>query len=156
MRQGMNALKKNVFYEMLDMAGRVFIVARYSENVIIGNRGFTEDEKKNGMVLVFNKSMNFSWDDSGITSTLVFGTSPQKCFIAADDIVAIYSPELSAQFITALQTPAEAPGKKDKAGTEPDQEEKTGSNVVKVDFRRKRTPRHTEPTQHDEGSRHES
>jgi len=151
----MNELKRDVFYGMLDMAGRVFIVARYAENVIIGNRGFTEDEKKNGIVLVFNKSMSFSWDDSGITSTLVFGTSPQKCFVPSDDIVAIYSPELNAQFITALQTPAEPSEKKDKVGTEPGQEEKTESKVVKVDFRRKRTPKRTEPTHHGKGGRHE-
>jgi len=141
----MNSLKKDVFYRMLDMAGRAFIVARYSENVMIGNRGFTEEEKKDGIVLVFNKSMNFSWDDVGITSSLVFGTSPQKCFIPADDIVAIYSPELNSQFITPFQVPKVAPEGKDTVVTEPAREEKTGSNVVKVDFRRKRTPGRKEP-----------
>lgn len=143
----MNELKKTIFYEMLDMAGRVFIVARYSENVMIGNRGFTEDEKKNGIVLIFNKSMNFSWDDSGISSTLVFGTSPQKCYIPADDIGAIYSPELNSQFITALQTSTETPGEKE--------EEKAGPNVVRVDFKRKRTSRRVGSTQ-GEGIHHET
>jgi hypothetical protein len=156
MRPAINELKRDVFYRMLDMADRVFIVARYAENVIIGNRGFTEDEKKNGIVLVFNKSMNFSWDDFGITSTLVFGTSPQKCFIPADDIVAVYSPELSAQFITAHQVPAEPAEKSDKAGTEPGREEKAESKVVKVDFSRKRTAKRTDPTHHRKGGRHES
>ncbi len=150
----MNALKKEVFYRMLDIAGRVFIVARYSENVIIGNRGFTEEEKKNGMVLVFNKSMSFSWDDAGITSSLVFGTSPQKCFIPAEEIVAIYSPELNSQFITPFQAPTAAPAEREGAGTGPMKEEETGSNVVKVDFSKKRPARRPKPASR-EGDRNE-
>ncbi len=144
-----------MFYEMLDLAGRVFVVARYSEDVIIGNRGFTEDEKKNGIVLVFNASMSFSWDDAGISSTLVFGTSPQKCYIPADDIVAIYSPELNSQFITAASPPAETEGEKDKA-LAGQREEEAGSKVVKVDFTRKRTSRRTKSTLGEEKSLHES
>lgn len=133
MQTRMNELKKTVFNEMIDMAGRVFIVSRYSENVMIGNRGFTEDEKNNGIVLVFNKSMNFLWDDAGISSTLVFGTSPQKCFIPTEDIMAIYSPELNSQFITTLQTPKEM--------TDEKEEEIAGQKVVKVDFKKKRSSR---------------
>lgn len=150
-----NELKKRVFYGMLELAGRVFVVARYSENAAIGNRGFTEDEKKNGIVLVFSAGMNFSWDDSGIFSTLVFGTSPQKCFIPADDIMAIYSPELNSQFITAMTRRGEAPAEKDKAGVEAGEEE-AGSKVVKVDFTRKRTSRKTKSALSEESARHES
>ncbi len=140
---------------MLDLAGRVFVVARYSENVIIGNRGFTEDEKKNGIVIVFNTGMNFSWDDTGISSTLVFGTSPQKCFIPADDIVAIYSPELNSQFVTAMPPRADTTEEQDKAAAEAGGGE-AGSKVVKVDFTRKRTSRKIKPTPSDETTHHES
>src|SRR5208337_4722022 len=83
-----NSLKKHVFYELLHLAGRVFVLARYSEHVILGNRGFTADEKENGIILVFNSKMNFQWDEYGITATLVFGTSPQKCFVPVDEITA--------------------------------------------------------------------
>jgi len=155
MQSKTNKLKKRVFYEMLDLAGRVFVVARFSENVTIGNRGFTEDEKKNGIVLVFNTSMNFSWDDSGISSALVFGTSPQKCFIPADDIVAIYSPELNSQFITALPPNAETTEEQEKAAAEAGEEE-AGSKVVKVDFTRKRTSRKTKSALSEESTHHES
>jgi hypothetical protein len=155
MQSKTNELKKRVFYEMLDLAGRVFVVARFSENVIIGNRGFTEDEKKNGIVLVFNTSMNFSWDDSGISSALVFGTSPQKCFIPADDIVAIYSPELNSQFIIALPPSAETPEEQEKAAAEAGEEE-VGSKVVKVDFTRKRTSRKAKSAPGEESTHHES
>jgi len=136
----MDELKKMVFYGMLDLAGRVFIVARHSGNVVIGNRGFTEDEKRQGIVLVFNNRMQFSWGDSGISATLVFGASPQKCFIPTEDIMVIYSPELNAQF-------AAGPAKENRTGDGSKQEkeetseaEKTpqDSKVVKVDFRKKK------------------
>lgn len=96
-----NGLKKHVFYELLNLAGRVFMLVRYSEHAVLGNRGFTAEEKENGIILVLNSRMNFQWDEYGITGTLVFGTSPQKCFIPLDDISAIYSPELGAQFIVS-------------------------------------------------------
>lgn len=149
MRRKLNELKKTIFHEMLEMAGRVFIVARYSEAVAIGNRGFTQEEKQNGIVLVFNKSMKFTWDDSGVASTLVFGTSPQKCFVPLDDIMAIYSPELQSQFITALKTGRELADSKET-------EEITGPNVVKVDFKKKRTSRSAGPARRGGSDKHES
>ncbi len=148
MRHKLNELKKTIFHEMLGLVGRVFIVARYSEAVIIGNRGFTQDERKNGIVLVFNKSMNFTWDESGISSTLVFGTSPQKCFVPFDDIVAIYSPELQSQFITVLNNTA-------VRHTE-ETEEEAGPNVVKVDFRKRRMSRSGEGSRRGKSDKHES
>ena len=144
MRSRLNGLKKTIFYEMLDMAGRVFIVARYSEDVVIGSRGFTEEEKKNGIVLVFNKSMNFTWDDLGISSTLVFGTSPQKCFVPVDHIVAIYSPELKSQFITSPETVTRMQESKETEG-------KTAPNVVQVDFRKKKASHRPRPASGGEG-----
>ena len=127
----LNALKKHCFFEFLNLVGRVYILVKYSENVILGNRKFTEEEKNNGIVLVFNTRMNFSWDDYGISATLVFNTSAQKCFIPIDDIVAVYSPELNAQFI--------APSIKsyDKS-KEIAKDNKEMGKVVKVDFTKKR------------------
>lgn len=133
----LNELKKTVFYELMDIAGRAFIVAKYSETLVIGNRGLTDDEMKNGIVIVFNKRMSFSWDDYGISATLVFGTSPQKCFIPADDIVAVYSPELSAQFLAAPQPPQEKP-EKDKLKAA---RTKEAENVVRIDFSKKKKQR---------------
>ena len=133
----LNELKKTVFYEMMDITGRAFVVAKYSETLVIGNRGLTDDEMKNGIVIVFNKRMNFSWDDYGIFATLVFGTSPQKCFIPADDIVAVYSPELSAQFLAAPQPPQEKPEKDDPKKTRT----KEAENVVRIDFSKKKQQR---------------
>lgn len=141
----LNRLKKTVFYEMLNMAGRVFIVVKYSDDAVIGTRGFTSEEKQNGIVLVFNKSMSFTWDDFGIAVTLVFGTIPQECFIPQDDILIINSPELSAQFIAAPQPLQEKHAGEDAhKKTERMRDEKVsgGSNVVMVDFGKKKDKSH--------------
>lgn len=146
MQKEINELKKKVFYEMLNLGGRVFILVKYSNNVMIGRRGFTEEEKKNGIILVFNQRMNFSWDDNGISATLVFGTTPERCFIPSDDIVFIFSPELRSQFIVSPETTEEGKieSSEDKGvepihrkPVEPLKEEK----VVKVDFSKKKKPR---------------
>lgn len=92
-------LKKEVFNRLLDMVGRVFVVLRHSGTSSIGRRGFTEDEKQNGLTLVFNSSMHIFWDDDGISATLSFGSVAEKCLISASDIVAIYSPEAGVQMV---------------------------------------------------------
>lgn len=126
----LNSLKKHCFFEFLNIVGRVFILVKYSDNVILGNRRFTEEEKNNGLVLVFNTRMNFLWDDYGISATLVFNTSAQKCFIPVDDIVAVYSPELNAQFTAA-------PIKSYDKSKEITKDTKEMGKVVKVDFTKK-------------------
>lgn len=128
-----NKLKKQVFYELLQLAGRVFVLVRYSEHVVLGKRGFTPDEKENGIILVFNSRMNFQWDDYGITATLVFGTSPHKCFIPLDEISAIYSSELGTQFIVS---PMSGKVEELKAGSaaEVKGSSESAGNVIKVDF----------------------
>ncbi|MBN2654179.1 MAG: hypothetical protein JXR79_03580 [Nitrospirae bacterium] len=134
----LNSLKKHNFYQMMEMAGRVFIVVRYSPDVIIGKRGFSDQEKKQGLVLVFNSNMSFQWDDFGITATLAFGTAPQKCFIPAEHIVAVYSPDINAQFLAAGSDEQKSESLKDKSldlqKKSPDSEK---SSVVKVDFSKK-------------------
>lgn len=137
MESNISNLKKLVFYEMLEMAGRVFTIVRYSEKVRIGTRGFTEDEKKNGIVLVFNKAMNFSWDDSGINAILAFGPSQQKCFVPAEDIIMIYSPELNSQFISA-QPAVTKTEDKEKAQPSEGLPAARDSNVVNIDFKKKK------------------
>lgn len=137
MNNRLNALKKHIFFEFMHEAGRVFIVVRYSKDVIIGNRGFTEDEKKNGITLVFNSRMNFSWDDYGLTAKLVFGTTPQRCFIPSDNIVAVYSPELMAQF-TISPHQQHTRDQKTEVHKEEEISFSQSENVIKVDFTKKR------------------
>ena len=132
----LNSLKKHVFYELLQMAGRVFVLVRHSEHVILGNRGFSADEQENGIILVFNSRMNFQWDEYGITATLVFGTSPQKCFIPVDEITAIYSSELGVQFTMSTPTGKMQEIHPKGAADTKDSSESAG-NVIKVDFTRR-------------------
>jgi stringent starvation protein B len=141
--RSLNLLKRHVFYELLNAVGRVFILVAHSERVVLGNRGFTPAEQENGLVLVFNVKMNFTWDDEGISAKLAFGHATQQCYIPADTITAVYSPELGAQF-------AVLPGQKqasDTAGTESAPPEKEPAkepssapteNVVKVDFSKRK------------------
>lgn len=92
-----NDLKKHTFFEILELAGRVFIIVDYDENVIIGKRGFLPEEKERGLVLVFNNKMKFSWDDNSISATLVFGSSPEKCYIPVNAVAGVFSPDLRIQ-----------------------------------------------------------
>lgn len=124
-------LKKDVFFRLMDKAGRVFILVRYSENVRMGQRGFLVEEKEDGIVIVFNQRMNFIWDDSGIHTTLIFGASPEKCFIPEEDIVEIYSPELGVRFMVS----AETGDRKKHDGAEAVRSE---GNIIKVDFKKGR------------------
>ena len=98
MSHDLTSLKKHIFFELLGLARRVFILVKYSEDVLIGERGFLPEEKEKGIILVFNPAMNFSWDDQGISATLGFGAKTEKCFIPPDSILSIFSPELNAQF----------------------------------------------------------
>jgi hypothetical protein len=134
MKKNLAELKKQVFYDMLTISGRVFVAVRYGDDVVIGNRGFLPQEKEKGIILVFNQKMKFTWDDKGITATLVFGSTPEKCFIPQERIMNIFSPELNAQFSTFPQEKAAGQAVRKEAGENAPVEEK----VIKVDFGRKR------------------
>ncbi|GMT47035.1 MAG: hypothetical protein IEMM0007_0601 [bacterium] len=128
----LNELKRHIFYELLDLTGRVFVVVRNAENVIIGNRGFLPEEEEKGLILVFNKGMKFTWDDYGIDARLVFGTNPQHCIVPAEHIMGVYCPALNSQFLCLTDIGPETA----VASTIG---EKKSSKVVKVDFRKKKT-----------------
>lgn len=94
---------QNLFYEILNDYGRVYIVVKYSNNSSLGKRGFSEEEKNKGLVLVFNNSnhRNLQWtDDGSMFVTLGFGVNnrPENCYIHCDDIVSIYSPDAKIKF----------------------------------------------------------
>lgn len=98
----LNELKKHTFFELLELAGRVFIVVDYDENVVIGKRGFLPEEKERGLVLVFNQRMKFQWSEDALTATLVFGNIPEKCYIPVNSIAAIFSPDLRVQLTVPI------------------------------------------------------
>ena len=135
--------KREVFNRLMDMSGRVFLLVRHSEKVIIGHRGFSEDEKQKGITLVFNPDMHFIWDEAGISATLSFGSTAEKCVIPTSDIVAIFSPEAGVQTIfdperlellTKDEKVQEEEVSKDPA---PEVDGSTDDKVIRVDFHKK-------------------
>ena len=88
---------------MMNDYGRVFVVIKQSERTMIGSRGFTDEEKENGLVLAFN-SKNYKtlqWtEDGSIVTTLGFGSNNkvENCFLHSDDIISVYSPDAKIKF----------------------------------------------------------
>ena len=70
---------QNLFYDLLNDYGRAFVVVKYSDRTIIGNRGFTDEEKEKGLILLFNNRI-------------------ENCFIHHEDIIAVFSPEAGVKF----------------------------------------------------------
>jgi len=94
---------QNLFYDILNDYGQVYIVVRHSANTVIGRRGFSEEEKKKGLTLVFTQRnhKNLVWSEDGsIRATLGFGVSnkSEKCFLHSDDIVSVFSPDAKIKF----------------------------------------------------------
>ena len=119
------------------IAQRGFELFRYSDDVVIGRRGFLPEEKDNGLILVFNKHMTFQWNEQGITASLIFGSAVEKCFIPSANIISVYSPELNLQ-LTLVHEQGENQDKENEAAKEEERTVEHIDNVVKVDFKRKK------------------
>ncbi|NIR17567.1 MAG: hypothetical protein GWN86_28125 [Desulfobacterales bacterium] len=134
-------IKRDVFYRLLDIAGRAFVLVQYSDDVTIGRRGFNSEEKENGIVLVFNNNMRFTWDSTGIHASLVFGGMLEKCFIPSKDIVSIYSPDAKVQLSVDPSHEMEQEDTEDtgKKKVESHHTEHVGEDgkVIKVDFHKR-------------------
>ena len=94
---------QNLFHDLLNDYGRAFVVVKYSDQTIIGARGFTEEEKEKGLVLVFNTGnhKNLQWtEDGSIVAALGFGSNNriENCFIHHEDIVAVFCPDAKVKF----------------------------------------------------------
>jgi hypothetical protein len=126
--QTLAELKREVFGRLLELAGRAYIQVRPSDEVRIGRRGLIGEEKEKGIVLVFNPMMKYVWDDYGLSATLLFGSAPEKCYIPAEDIVGIYSPDIGAQFTVSPDAGGE--GEEGSTKSEP------ADNVIQVDFKK--------------------
>jgi len=101
MKKQIEYLQK-LFYDIWNDFGRVYLLVRYSGKSVIGKRGFTEEEKKQGLVLVFNNKTNeqITWDDEGnVSCVLAFGTRKEDVYIHHDDLFGLFSPEAGVQFI---------------------------------------------------------
>ena len=93
---------KNLFYDLLNDYGKVYIIVKYSDKTTIGNRGFSAEEKEKGLVLVFthNNHRRMHWTEEGnIVVAISFGNNRlENCFIHHDDIIALYSPDAMVKY----------------------------------------------------------
>lgn len=145
-----NQLKylQKLFYDLLNDYGKVYLVVKHSERSIIGKRGFTEDEKKNGLVLVFtrNNYRNLHWSEDGcLHAQLGFGAvnRPEPCVLHADDIVAVFSPDARVKYerwdMWAGETPAARPDTTQSNGvTNMGGEIRGDEKIVSIDVFRKK------------------
>lgn len=134
MAHSLTDLKKHIFFELLELAGRVFVLVGHSDNVLIGERGFLPEEKEKGLILVFNGKMNFEWNAQGIFATLGFGQKNERCFIPVESIISVFSPDLNAQFSVSPLAQETALTKQAETKVPSSSKEK----VIKVDFGKKR------------------
>ncbi len=94
---------QNLFYDLFNDYGRVFLHIKYSPQTIIGSRGFTDEEKEKGLILVFNNKnhKNLQWtEDGSIVTALGFGVTNkiENCFIHYEDIISVFSPDAMVKF----------------------------------------------------------
>jgi hypothetical protein len=111
---------QRLFYDIWNDFGSVYLIVKYSDRTTIGKRGFTDEEKKQGLILVFNNKTNntLTWDAEGnLTCILAFGARKEDLFIHHDDLLGVFSTEAKVQFMRsdAGEEPAAAPDKDARA-----------------------------------------
>jgi len=138
------AMKKQVeylqrlFYDIWNDFGSVYLLVKYSNRTSIGKRGFTEDERKQGLVLVFNNKTNttLTWDVEGnLACILAFGARKEDLFIHHDDLLGVFSREAGVQFIRSDS------GSEPAAPSGPDEEHIDSKQVVSMSNYKKRKPK---------------
>jgi hypothetical protein len=93
---------QRLFYDIWNDFGSVYLLVKHSGNTTIGKRGFTAEEMKKGLVLVFNNKTNNKqdWDaDGNLTCVLAFGSRKEDVSIHHDDMLGVFSPEAGVQFL---------------------------------------------------------
>jgi hypothetical protein len=102
------AMKKQVeylqklFYDIWNDFGSVYLLVAYSDRTCIGKRGFTAEERKRGLVLVFNSKTSTTpdWDAEGnLACVLAFGARKEDVHIHHDDLLGVFSSEAGVQFL---------------------------------------------------------
>jgi hypothetical protein len=96
------AYLQKLFYDLWNDFGSAYLLVDYSDRTRIGKRGFTEEETKRGLVLVFNNktSTELNWDGEGnVSCVLAFGARKEEVFIHHDDLRGVFSPEANVQYL---------------------------------------------------------
>jgi hypothetical protein len=105
---------QRLFYDIWNDFGSVHLLVKYSGKTSIGKRGFTEEERKRGLVLVFNNktSNTLDWSAEGdLACVLAFGARKEDVSIHHDDLLGVFSQEAGVQFLRSDtgDEPAAAP-----------------------------------------------
>lgn len=129
---------QRLFYDIWNDFGSVYVMVKHSGRTIIGKRGFTDEEKKQGLILVFNNQTNttLTWDAEGnLTCILAFGTRKEDIFIHHDDLLGVFSPEAKVQFVRS-----DAGDEPTRAREKDDVQNECGQVVSMNGFRKRKTP----------------
>jgi hypothetical protein len=131
------AYLQKLFYDLWNDFGSVYLVVNHSDRTRIGKRGFTGEEKKQGLILVFNNKTNnkLEWDEEGnLSCVLAFGPRREDVHIHHEDLRGGYSPDAGVQFLRGDMDDDHA------APTEPDAGEGDAKQVVSLStYRKKKT-----------------
>lgn len=132
------AYLQKLFYEIWNDFGSAYLLVNYSGRTRIGKRGFTDEEMKRGLVLVFNNKTNteLNWDAEGnLSCVLAFGARKEDVFIHHDDLRGVFSPEANVQYLRndMDQPAATEPGAETEAA-----EHRDGKQVISMSSYRKR------------------
>ena len=104
---------QRLFYDIWNDFGSVYLLVKDSDRTSIGRRGFTEEESKQGLILVFNDRTNnvLDWDaDGNLNCELAFGARKESVSIYHDDMLGVFSQEAGLQFLRSdiIKGPATA------------------------------------------------
>jgi hypothetical protein len=128
---------QRLFYDIWNDFGSVYLLVKYSTRTGIGKRGFTEEEMKRGLVLVFNNKTNnkLDWDAEGnLTCILGFGARKEEVCIHHDDLLGVFSREAGVQFLRSDT------GSEPAASPEKDAQQGDAKQVVSLSDFKKRKP----------------
>ena len=128
---------QQLFYDIWNDFGSVYLLVKYSSRTSIGKRGFTEEEMKQGLVLVFNNKTNnkLEWDAEGnLICVLGFGARKEEVCIHHDDLLGVFSREAGVQFLRSDT------GGEPAAPPEKDAQQGDAKQVVSISDFKKRKP----------------
>ena len=130
------AYLQKLFYDLWNDFGSAYLIVAHSDRTRIGKRGFTDKEKEQGLILVFNNKTNnqIEWDSEGnLSCVLAFGPRKEEVFIHHDDLRGVFSPEANVQFLRGDGGKEREAAPAPEAGTDKD-----GQVVSMSSYRRKK------------------
>jgi stringent starvation protein B len=132
----MKNFKKNIIMEVFKHYEKVYMHVAPLPEVVIGERGFVEKEKEEGIILVFGKESykDFEWDDDKVYVSMRFSGKWENLEIPIIAIQAIFNNPLKPDFIFNFRVflPDENINEKKKK-----EKVKKEGNVISINFAKK-------------------